>query len=283
MVQELVDWRLLRHRRSPKPVVSEASAFDCKLLRNSKHAILKLPGTRSPWANTVLQARIASGELWKFKFAAEYCNVAYPAGSTGARNQLGDLLAQLFGEHAGQPGTDFRLRFEQDGEGWRAVVVGREDAQVLPLVPRVKVLALPSLRVAAGWLAAGEHADDGFEEFEEVELPGPIPDGCVAVRASGSSMAGWRTEIRDGDWLVLRPAAGVGFAAVEGEVVVLARGDAEARTFHVKRVVRGDGGRWWLRSDSSEVAAVEVGVGDVVVGVVVRVVDRAIDGQSDAV
>jgi SOS-response transcriptional repressor LexA len=84
-------------------------------------------------------------------------------------------------------------------------------------------------------------------------------------------MAGWRSEIRDGDWLVLRPAAGVGFGAVEGEVVVLARGDAEARTFHVKRVVRGDDGRWWLRSDNSGVGAVEMGEGDVVVGVVVRV------------
>jgi SOS-response transcriptional repressor LexA len=282
MVQELVDWRLLRHRRSPKPVVSEASAFDCKLLRNSKHAILKHPGKQSPWANTVLQARVAGGELWRFSFAAEYCNVAYPAVSTGARNQLGDLLAQLFGEHAGQPGTDFRLRFEQDGEGWRAVVVGREDARVLPLVPRVKVRALPSLRVAAGWLA-GAVTDEGLEELEEVELPGPIPDGCVAVRVSGESMAGWRSEIRDGDWLVLRPAAGVGFGAVEGEVVVLARGDAEARTFHVKRVVQGEDGRWWLRSDNSEVGAVEVVEGDEVLGVVVRVVYRAIDGQSDAV
>ena len=275
MVGELADWCLDKYRRRPQSqssVAAGASAFECELLHNRRHAILKHPGQSSPWANTVLHARVPGGELWRFSFAAEYCNVAYPAVSTGARNQLGDLLVLLFGEHAGQPGTDFRLRFEQDGDDWRAVAVGREDARVLPLVPRVKVRALPSLRVAAGWLA-GAVTDEGLEELEEVELPGPIPDGCVAVRVSGESMAGWRSEIRDGDWLVLRPAAGVGFGAVEGQVVVLARGDAEARTVHVKRVVRGDGGRWWLRSDNSEVAAVDVVEGDEVFGVVVRVLE----------
>jgi superfamily II DNA or RNA helicase/diadenosine tetraphosphate (Ap4A) HIT family hydrolase/HKD family nuclease len=279
MVAELVDWRLAEYRR--RAPSGNASAFDCDLMRNDRHAILKLPGKRSPWANTVIQARVPGGEVWTFRIAAEYCNVAYPADSTGAKNRLGELLVRLFGEQAGQPGTNFRLRFEQDAGGWRAVAVGQADAHVLPFAPRVRVRALPSLRVAAGW-ATESHTDDALEEFEEVELPGPIPAGCVAVRASGSSMAGWRSEIRDGDWLIVRPLSGVGFAAVEGQIAVVARGDAEGRTYHCKRVVRGDGGGWWLRSDNPEVEAVEVVEGDVVVGVVVRVVHGAVDGHSDA-
>jgi hypothetical protein len=271
MVAELVEWRLAEYRRRGQ--VSEptgASAFDCRVIQTRGKPILKLVGSEPhPIAYTLVQARIPGGEQWIFDFQKIACNVARPAGGR-IDNQLAALVRRLFGKQAGQPGTDFRLRFEHDAGGWRAVVVGREDAQVLPLVPRVKVRAFASLRVAAGWLAAGAHADDGLEELEEVELPGPIPDGCVAVRVSGDSMAGWRSEIRDGDWLVLRPAAGVGFGAVEGEVVVLARGDAEARTFHVKRVVRGEGGQWWLRSDNPEVGAVEVGEGDQLVGLVLR-------------
>lgn len=51
--------------------------------------------------------------------------------------------------------------------------------RVLPLMSRVKVRALPSLRVAAGW-ATGGQSPEVLEEFEEVELPGPIPEGsCV--------------------------------------------------------------------------------------------------------
>lgn len=257
----------LRHRAGWPPRLYRHGAYSS---HHGFHAILKHPDKESPWANTVLQARVPGGELWTFRLAAEYCNVAYPAVSTGAKNQLGDLLVQLFGEQAGQPGTDFRLRFEQDADGWRAVAVGQGDARVLPLVPRVKIRALPSLRVAAGW-ATGGQSPEVLEEFEEIELPGPIPDGCVAVRATGSSMAGWRSEIRDGDWLIVRPVSGVGFAAVEGQIVVVARGDAEERSFHCKRVIRDEAGRWWLRSDASNVGDAAVVEGDEVVGAVCQV------------
>lgn len=272
MVAELVDWRLAEYRaRARAPVSGEAGAFECKLLRNDRHAILKHPGAKSPWANRVLEARVPGGEPWRFNFAAEFCNVAHPATSTGASNRLGDLLVRLFGEQAGRPGTDFRLRFVRDAGGWRAVAVGQGDAQVLPLVPRVKIRALPSLRVAAGWVTGGQSAEV-LEEFEEIELPGPIAEGCLAVRVSGESMAGWRSEIADGDWLLIRPLSGVGFAAVEGQVVVVGRGDAEDRSYHCKRVIQDRDGAWWLRSDAPDVLAVAVQEGDEVVAVVVRVV-----------
>jgi hypothetical protein len=65
---------------------------------------------------------------------------------------------------------------------------------------------------------------------------------------------------------------GVGLAAVQGEIAIVARGEAEARTFHVKRVVRELDGRWVLRSDDSAVPPSPVGDGDAPVGVVLRVV-----------
>jgi hypothetical protein len=87
-------------------------------------------------------------------------------------------------------------------------------------------------------------------------------------------MEGWRGVIRDGEWLVVRPVQGVGFAAVEGEVVIVARGADEGLSVHVKRVVKGADGGWWLRSDAVGVADVGVGAEDEVVGVVVNVVQQ---------
>jgi hypothetical protein len=274
MLTELVEWRLDEYRRRPKQsehLAGQIGAFDCKVIQTAGKPILKLLGSEPhPVAKNLLQVRVPGGEEWTFDFQKIACNVARPQGSR-LDNQLPVLMRRLFGEHAGQPGTNFRLRFEHDAGGWRAVVVGQADAQVLPFAPRVRVRALPSLRVAAGW-ATESHTDDALEEFEEVELPGPIPEGCVAVRASGSSMAGWRSEIRDGDWLIVRPLSGAGFAAVEGQIAVVARGDAEGRTYHCKRVVRDDAAKWWLRSDSVDVGALAVGEGDEVVAEVRKVI-----------
>ncbi len=280
MVAELVDWRLAEYRARPRTSQLEpsdtigldgTSAFDCKVMQAGGTPLLKLQGSEAhPAAHRVVQARIPSGELWTFDFQKIACNVAW-TGTTKVANQLPALMRRLFGEHAGQPGTDFRVRFEQDASGWRAVPLGQGDAQVLPLVRRVKVPCLPSLRVAAGWSGASQ-ADSVLEAVEEVALPGPIGDGCVAVRVSGSSMVGWRSHIRDGDWLIVRPLPGVGLAAVEGEIAVIARGDTDERTYHCKRVVRDAGGRWSLRSDSAEVPAMAAEEGDTVVGKVVRFV-----------
>jgi len=130
--------------------------------------------------------------------------------------------------------------------------VVREGRGPIP-VPRFgRVVAFPDLRAAAGWEGAGR--GDAEFEHEEVALPGDLDrEGLFAVRASGSSREGFRSEIRDGDWLVMRWARGQGMPTLKGRIVLIARGDpVEGQSYHLKRVVKRPSG-YVLHSDNPEV------------------------------
>jgi len=131
-------------------------------------------------------------------------------------------------------------------------VAEAEEAVPLPVPSRGRLVAFPDLQAAAGWEAEGRI--DGTFDHEEVALPGDFDrDRLFAVRASGRSMEGWRSEIRDGDWLVLRWARGQGMPTLKGRVVLVARGDpAEGQSYHLKRVVKTAQG-YVLRSDNPDV------------------------------
>ena len=272
MVAELVDWRLAEYRNRPRvSQATSATAFECKLTHANGNPILKHPGVRVlPWVGQDVEVQLPDGSQWMFGFRKEFCNTAWPRDTSGA-NQLPTLMRQWFGPDAGLPGTQFRVQFWQEAGAWRVRPMASDDARIVPLAPRVSVRALPTLQVAAGW--APDNLDaNGALDVEQVALPGPLPAGCVAVRASGISMAGWRSEIADGDWLVLRLTPGQGLAALEGKIAVIARGADEAVTLHCKRVVRGPDGRWLLRSDASDVEPMLAEPGDRPIGEVVRVV-----------
>lgn len=117
--------------------------------------------------------------------------------------------------------------------------------------------------------AAGEAAIEPLE----VALPGDFDrERCFAIRASGSSMQGWRAEIRDGDWLVLRWARGDGLASVQGKVALVARGDpAEGRTYHLKRIVAVPRG-FELRSDNPAVSPMPARADDQVIAALVATI-----------
>ncbi len=61
---------------------------------------------------------------------------------------------------------------------------------------------------------------------------------------------------------------------------MVARGEPEARPFHVKRLVQADGG-WTLRSDNTDVAPLALDPADTVVAVVRTVVrPDEVDGAT---
>ena len=272
MVAEIADWRLAEYRSRPRVRIgSGATAFECKLTHAGGKPILKHPGVHVlHWVGEDIEVRLPDGSQWMFGFRKEFCNTAWPSDTPGA-NQLPALMRQWFGPDAGLPGTQFRVQFWQEAGAWRVRPMTGDDARIVALAPRVSIRALPTLQVAAGWGPDNVDANEAVD-VEHVALPGPLPSGCVAVRASGTSMAGWRSEIADGDWLVLRLTPGLDLAAVEGKVAVIARGDDEAVTLHCKRVMRGGDGRWLLRSDNSDVEPQVADAEDRPIGEVVRVV-----------
>ncbi len=122
MTEELVEWRLAAYSKSHRLVSTNESlqGFEAKVSHTKGRAILFLPDTtRAPDRPTgLVQVKLPDGQLWEFKFVKVACNVAKPIGTS--ENQLSQLLRSWFGEHAGLPGTDYRVIFEHDGTQWQA-------------------------------------------------------------------------------------------------------------------------------------------------------------------
>ncbi|HMA93333.1 MAG TPA: XRE family transcriptional regulator [Polyangiaceae bacterium] len=124
----------------------------------------------------------------------------------------------------------------------------------------VPIRGYPSLEVAAGW--AQEAAELGEPTAQLVRLPGKFDaKRDFAVRASGSSMQGFRSTIHDGDWLVMRMAERAPGAAVGQVVLVLREDEYGDKSLHLKRVSES-GRRLWFRSDEASVKPVAVTEGD---------------------
>jgi len=255
MTTELVDWQLARYRKRQrnKTVVESAggvSSFRIKVLTNGREPILHF-GSRSdrdllPRGET--DVRLPDGAVWQFRFVKIACNVARPPGVQ--RNQLGDLLRRWFGPDAGKAGTDFHVEFRRSPDGWWAEPAG---TNVVALPARGRVISYPTLRAAAGALLTdGDLQGDGVEP-DEVRLPVGAGDPDIfAVRAEGDSMAGGKSPIRHGDWVLLRWARGKGLGAVRGRVALVAVGDATGdRQFLLKRVVERESGLG-LRSENRD-------------------------------
>ncbi len=243
MTREIVDYRVAQYRRRGEAEAT-GDAFECKILWNQRDPILKLPSRRArpDVPRGEVDVRLRDGRPWRFRFMAEYCNVARPAGSD--RNELPDLLRGWFGPAAGRPGTAFRVRFYRSPDGWWVEPLSR----VIELPRRGQVTSFPTLRAAAGALGAGV---TDAPEAEQVRLPvnrgGP---DVFAVRAAGDSMNGGPNPIRDGDWLVFELARGAGLGAMDGRVALLQTGVGHGDlAYQVKRVVN-DAGTWRLRSDN---------------------------------
>ena len=241
MVTELVDLRLAEYRGRSAPSTRES--FTCKLTWNKRDPILKLPSRkRHDVPKGEVDARLADGSVWVFRFAKEYCNVARPAGAH--RNQLPDLLRGWFGPSAGHPGTAFHVRFEAGPDGWS--VRPEQHAQVIAF-PRRAIPAYADLLAAAGHAPGASQSN----EATPVELPLDRPDPALfAVRVTGESMDGGRSPLRHGDWAVFRHARGAPAGSVQGRVaLVQVPAASDGHAYQIKRVVRRDDG-WHLASDN---------------------------------
>jgi superfamily II DNA or RNA helicase/diadenosine tetraphosphate (Ap4A) HIT family hydrolase len=245
MTRELVDARLAAYRRRRS---GDQGAVDVKVSWNQRDPILFLPtgAARAGLPGDTTDVRLPDGSLWRFHFRRIAVNVAHPIGRD--RNELPDLLRGWFGPSAGQPGTDFRVRFRHTPDGWQVEPLG----EVIPLpAERSRIAAFPTLRAAAGW--DGDPAATLSPDHGEVRLPGPMHASQFAIRVSGTSMAAGISPLHDGDWAIFEWARDRGFAALENRVVLVGIGqEDEGPEFHIKRIVPAPGGPL-LRSDNPEV------------------------------
>jgi superfamily II DNA or RNA helicase/HKD family nuclease len=289
MTRELVEYRLAQYVSRPREAAT-GEPFECVVLSNRRDPILKLPprAKRPDVPDDETDVRLPDGSLWRFRFMTEFCNVARPIGR--AANELPDLLRRWFGPAAGRSGTRFRVRFSRSPDGWWVEPIG---GQIIQLAPRGAVVTFPTLRAAAGAVAAGsaDVRDAPASEIVRLPIKRPGPDH-FAVRAVGDSMDGGDTPIRDGDWLIMRYARGDRLSALEGKVALVetSAGSGE-HGYQVKRVIRtGDG--WQLRSDNPAASSFSAGPHTVVVAALEQMVhpediappvgERLQDGQVAA-
>jgi superfamily II DNA or RNA helicase/diadenosine tetraphosphate (Ap4A) HIT family hydrolase len=117
------------------------------------------------------------------------------------------------------------------------------------------VRAFPNLRAAAGGLDGHSASQDGAAiEATVVAVPTDrrwaADEDVFLVRASGDSMDGGVRPIKDGDWVALRWARGLGLGALEGRVALVEVEDpVDGHGWQLKRVVRSTRGHE-LRSDN---------------------------------
>lgn len=251
LTRELVDYRLADYRARGREKAPVPEGFVCKVIRNTRDPILKLPDrSRGVLPEGETDVRIPDGSIWQFRFVKLACNFARPAGA--ARNQLPDLLRGWFGPHAGSPGTAFQVRFHAGPDGlW----VEPEQAAVIDLASRRKmVVAYPDLRAAAGHAQAAAEAPDR----ELVWLPlEEVSSDVFAVRVSGSSMDGGKNPLRDGDWAVMRVARSLPASAVENRIVLVeTQDDSFGAQYQIKRLQRRGAG-WLLTSDNPDGPTIE--------------------------
>jgi SOS-response transcriptional repressor LexA len=222
MTEELVDWRLLAYvksRRLELPSSAE-QAFEAKVSHSSGRAILFLPDRQQYPERPVglVNVRVPDGGEWEFKFVKVACNVAKPVGTTG--NQLSNLLRGWFGENAGLPGTDFRVRFHRQADQWKIDPVGvptdkqaetaalatgepMKDIEIEAFVPkrsqfRTHVPVYDLVASAGSWGPEGVPETIGWVKVNGHRLS----SGMFAAKVEGRSM---EPRIPSGSWCLFRP------------------------------------------------------------------------------
>lgn len=260
LTRELVDYRLAQYRRrSVTGAEVDARTFEARLGWSGRDPVLRVDPAGGPGVG-VVTVRV-DGVPWDFRFTATGCAEASPASQGRRRNQLPDLLRKWFGPQAGRAelGSKGRVRFVRSPDAWWAEPVGGEGegagvgAAVVDLASR-RVRAYPTLRAAAGAIEGPEEASAIEATWVELgrEVDWAESDEVFLVRASGDSMDGGLRPIRDGDWVALRWARGVGLGALEGKVALVQVPDpVEGFGWQLKRIVR-EGTGWLLRSDNPE-------------------------------
>ncbi len=305
LTRELVDVRLAQYRdrlkRAGGAQVGEVvrEAFTAVPGWTGRDPYLVLGDTARTYRHIIVAE--VDGAPWEFSVAGGTCKEALPQGTRPRRNRLPDLLRRWFGPDAGQPGrgNGASVTFTPTGgdDGMWHIAISPSAADMphassadaesstghVIIGPWTRVRAYPTLRAAAGALG------DGIShEIVEAGARLVLADGArwatdpdiFLVRVDGDSMDGGAAPIRDGAWIALRHARGVGLAAIEGKVALVQVGDDTGGfAWQLKRVVR-DGRGWRLRSDNPERPSFTATADTVVIATLVAVLDD--DAVRDA-
>lgn len=276
MTSELVVLRLLEYKdrnRFADNLLQFAAPIALQVRHVRRSPALVFDRARRPDIPEGEAEVLLGGDPWMLAFGQRDARTARSLG--GGPNALPRLLRTWFGPSAGLPGTDHRVELLQADGRW-TLRPRRAAGDPADVVPIGGVPFFESLQVACGF----EHV-----QFEDTDVTSWLrPDAehpldrkrHFVVRASGDSMDGGKTPIRDGDLVLCEWATVTDPREVEGRACLLAGGDAEGSFALLKVPQKGPGG-WLLesRNPAHSPRPVPPGATLKVVGKVLGVVDEA--------
>ena len=222
LTAELIDWRLAAYciNRGLESI-GDAPAnceFSADVSFANRKPILELPAVERVSGRPLglTEFVLPNGQTWLFNLTRKSCRVAGPVGST--KNELPELLQNWFGNTAGHPGTQMRVRFFREAGVWQVSPVpvaasavhtpGQPTAGQLPPRTRRSVatdrqyrdyVPVYDLSIAAGaWGPESTPEVLGWMRFTDRK----VDRGQFVARVFGESM---QPRIPDGAWCLFRP------------------------------------------------------------------------------
>jgi superfamily II DNA or RNA helicase/diadenosine tetraphosphate (Ap4A) HIT family hydrolase/phage repressor protein C with HTH and peptisase S24 domain len=249
MTEELVELRLQQHRdrlmRGRGLDASEAPIVLAVSHSNSR-PILRFDRAKRadiPTGPTFVEV---DGQMYVFDFQKIAVNVATVEGSK--ENVLGSLIRSWLGPTAGLPGTRHSVRLALVDDGWKLQRDVELDETLMPSSTSPHVPFFVDVAAACGAVQATETRSEPVQQVT-IETARPIdPQRHFVVRASGDSMNGGASPIRDGDLVLCEWTPGARAEDFEGQPTLLVgRGDA-TNSFALLKVPRRREGTWTLES-----------------------------------
>ena len=163
-------------------------------------------------------------------------------------SEMADTLSALVQEI-----TDYRLATYEARQ-----VKPEASAEIIPLLrtrkERVELAFFPNLPIACG------HFKTGTADAEEHRSLGPghghlDPARHFIARASGNSMNGGKTPIRDGDYLLLEVVSPASAGSITGNIMAIERQDeADDNQYLLRVVTKTRDGRYVLKANNPDYA-----------------------------
>jgi superfamily II DNA or RNA helicase/diadenosine tetraphosphate (Ap4A) HIT family hydrolase/HKD family nuclease len=222
---ELIDWRIAAYcasRGLEGDSWGEGGTWEAAVSHVKGKPILFLPTVEKiPGRPTgPIDVQLPDGQCWVFRCVKVACNVASPKGASG--NQLPQLLKTWFGPNVGLPGTQFRVRFRKEADGWHVEPVWPSDAgSITPSAsetvpedterPRGFRRHISAAEQHCSWvpvydltIAAGFWGPESAPEIQGwVPITGrTVQSGMFVAQVHGESM---QPRIPNGAWCLFRP------------------------------------------------------------------------------
>ena len=253
--QELDGW-------SEGPTLPHLAARSWEILRRRRSLLADLPEElnqlvdggspdwRAYWRRNPVQAWIGGNRPNSPSYfrIADGCFVPTFTTSMAEREEFESLVQEIVAYRL----ASYEARREEGPTMTGVVSIGDANPR------RVRLPYFPSLQIACGHFKTGSHEVVQYR-FVPASLGSLNPDRHFLARASGNSMNGGRSAVRDGDYLLMEHVTPTSAGSITGSVMAVETQDQAGDNQYLLRVVqKRHGGGYVLKAKNPEYSPIEV-------------------------